>query len=311
MTHYSENTKKVMAITYGDPEGVGVEIVNRILSENLIKNLLPNFSFIIFGSKKLIHIPTHLQNSVQILELNTDILEAGEHSFRYLEAAANACLAKQCVALVTGPISKDRWIKAGHNWKGQTEFLGSLTGQSPEMLFITRGASPWRVLLLTRHIALKEVPSALTYIRMKEAVETLRIFLKEKYSIQEPRIALAGLNPHAGENGALGDEELKWKDWIQDLKIEGPFSADDIWVRSSRAYIQNQAQEFDAYLAPYHDQVLPLIKSVTNFRAVNVSTGLPFLRTSPDHGTAFSLVGTGKADPQPFIEAINLACEVA
>jgi 4-hydroxythreonine-4-phosphate dehydrogenase len=298
-----------IALTYGDPGGVGPEILNYLLATPKFKNLTKQNEFTIFGSAKLINIPKDLAlNFTNIPEPSQD---GGEHSFCYLQAAIEACLLGNYNGLITGPISKANWAKAGHHWKGQTELLGFMCKANPEMLFVTNGAQPWRSMLLTRHLALREVPASLNFERVKEATQTLKKFLEEYCKICSPKLALAGLNPHAGENGEIGREEKDfWKDWCQELNLKGPYSPDDIWYRAGRAYIEDRPQEFDAYLAPYHDQALPLIKTITNFKAVNVSIGLPFIRTSPDHGTAFNLVGTGKADPEPFFEAIRLCTEL-
>ncbi len=309
--------KKQIAITYGDPNGVGPEILSSILEKGLLKDLSQKVNFVIYGSEEI------LQNKIikrsvagdinfqEIPNLPCPTTKPGAHSFKCLKKAIEDCLNGNSQGLVTGPISKKNWSKDGFNYKGQTELLGEMTLSQPEMLFQTNNEYPWRVLLLTRHISISEVPKALTFERFEQAKNTLNNFLQNQCKIANPKIAVAGLNPHAGEEGEIGKEEKDyWIHWCKELNIYGPFSPDDIWIRSSKAYQANQPQEFDAYLSPYHDQVLPLIKSITNFKAVNVSIGLPFIRTSPDHGTAFDLVGTGKADCEPFLEAIKLSVQV-
>ncbi len=307
--------KKTIALTYGDPKGIGLEILNKLIAKGSLTEFFSNNDFVIFGSADLIDIPTNQKAFIQVHNIPNLPEESGAHSFLCLDNAIDFCLKlsleqkNNLAGLVTGPISKERWAQAGHKWTGQTELLGFKSKCSPEMLFV---AKDWKVLLLTRHIALKDVVQTLSKHRFESAVLTLKKFLKEKYSLNNPKIALAGLNPHAGDNGEIGTEEIDYlKAWCEEFKIEGPFSPDDIWIRSSKDYLQNNKQEFDAYLAPYHDQVLPLIKTITNFEAVNISIGLPFLRTSPDHGTAFHLVGTGKADCKPFLEAIKLCSELS
>lgn len=306
--------QKKIAITCGDPSGIGPEILNKIIAEGHLRALSDYVSFTILG----LEAPQALLggavygNNIEFLTLPNLPSNPGAVSFLLLKAAIEACMKGEFHGLVTGPISKENWANDGFKYKGQTELLGEMTYSKPEMLFATTGDFPWRVLLLTRHLPIKEVPEALTFARFEEAVASLKNFFKEKYKIENPKIALAGLNPHAGENGEIGlEEKLFWKDWAVKLGLSGPFSPDDIWYRAGRAYLQNQPQEFDVYLAPYHDQALPLIKTITNFQAVNVSIGLPFVRTSPDHGTAFNLVGTGRADIQPFLEAIRLCVELS
>ncbi len=299
---------KKIAVTCGDPQGIGPEIINKLLQSGALDEACEQMQIFLYASEDLINLPRSLKNKIQIVSLNNSIEDPGKHSFRYLEFAAKDCLNGKYDGLVTGPISKERWAQAGHRWKGQTEYLGNLCKTSPEMLFV---AADWRVMLVTRHVALKDVPAALSFKRMQEGVKTLRKFLQDKLKIIKPKIAIAGLNPHAGENGEIGTEEKEYlKNWCEQLGVEGPFSPDHIWVSSANDYLKSKKQHFDAYLAPYHDQVLPLIKTVTSFKAVNTSIGLPFVRTSPDHGTAFDLVGTGKADEKPFLEAIKLCGEL-
>lgn len=291
---------KPLALTYGDPDGIGLEILNYLIA----KRILPKRSFIVFGDPRLVKLNSEYKSLIDFYFPESSFMNAGKHSFECLKWAAENCLQGECVGLITGPISKEKWAQAGFKYKGQTEFLGEITQSKPEMLFI---AQDWRILLLTRHIPLRQVPEALTYDRFEQAQKILKDFLKQKYQIENPLIAVAGLNPHAGENGEIGQEEkLCWQNWCSELGLCGPFSADDVWLNSAKAYMSGQKQKYDAYLAPYHDQVLPLIKTITNFQAVNVSIGLPFIRTSPDHGTAFNLVGTGQADHKPFLEAIKL-----
>ena len=300
-------SKLKVALTYGDPEGIGLEILNKILERNLLEEFAQNAEFFIFGQENLIN-KNSLANSskikIQVININ-NYNNTGDISFRCLEKASEYCINKSCDCLVTGPINKEKWLQAGHMWTGQTEFLGHITKTSPEMLFMTNNTDRekiWRVLLLTRHIEFKKIPENLTFERFKSATEVLQKFLKKEKKFS---VAVAGLNPHGGENGHLGQEELTWRAWCQKLNLAGVFSPDSLWFESANNFLKNNKQEFSAYLAPYHDQVLALIKTVTKLEAVNVSLGLPFLRTSPDHGTAYNLVGKEKANLKPFLEAIK------
>ncbi|MDX1919873.1 MAG: 4-hydroxythreonine-4-phosphate dehydrogenase PdxA [Candidatus Caenarcaniphilales bacterium] len=314
--------KKNIAITYGDPKGIGPEILQKILESAELEKYATNINFAIYGNKQLF---TNLFLSNVSFVDSSGFLSAeesgdpGHHSFKCLERAIQDALLGQIQGLVTGPISKHNWSEAGYNYKGQTELLGEKFNTSPEMLFLGSKQlvktnfqkHQWRIMLLTRHVALKEVSGLINLERLREASQILKKFLTEKCKIQNPRIALAGINPHAGEKGEIGREEIDYlTDWCSQLGIEGPFSPDEIWYQSSQAYMKDLPQEFDAYLAPYHDQVLPLIKTVTNLSAVNTTIGLPILRTSPDHGTAFGLVGKNLADHKPFLEAIKTCVEL-
>ena len=297
---------KKIAITLGDENGIGTEILHKLICENFLN--LKDVKFKIFCFEAWLKKLKKISENIEF-----EVLDEADFSFRALELASKECLEKKCHGLVTGPISKQKWLSTGHNFTGQTEFLGELTKTSPEMLFMTYSENlkkSWKVLLLTRHIPLKDVSENLTYERLKSASNTLRKFLSG-ISISEASIGMAALNPHAGEGGEIGTEELKINAWCRDLGIDGCFSPDQIWFESASNYSDGLEQKYDAYLAPYHDQVLPLIKTITRLKAVNVSIGLPFIRTSPDHGTAFDLVGTGKADHQPFLEAIKLCVSLS
>ncbi|MDX1917875.1 MAG: 4-hydroxythreonine-4-phosphate dehydrogenase PdxA [Candidatus Caenarcaniphilales bacterium] len=303
----TESQKPILAITYGDPEGIGVEIIASLCSSGEIANL--PCKLILFGDQAVFK-PNQLPANLEILSDQSINFDPGSHSYLYLDRAIESCLRGQCQGLITGPIAKDRWVKAGYTWSGQTELLADRTSTQPEMLFMTSNPS-WRILLLTRHMPLRDIAAAINFERLQSACLNLRNFLSHCEGIAMPRIALAGLNPHAGDGGACGREEIDhWQEWCTELGVEGPFSPDSLWVEAGKAYLAGKTQTFDAYIAPYHDQILPLVKLTTNFKAVNVSIGLPFIRTSPDHGTAFDLVGSGKADPLPFLEAIELCLKL-
>lgn len=212
-------------------------------------------------------------------------------------------------AVVTNPIAKDVLYKIGFKHPGHTEYLAALandhwnTDARPVMMLT---ADEMRVVPVTIHVPLKDVPDALTGTLIIETVTTLIGDLKTSFGIAEPRVACTGLNPHAGENGNLGteDEEIIVPA-IQALRdagadVDGPFPADTIFHAAARA-------PYDAIVAMYHDQALIPIKTLAFDRGVNVTLGLPFVRTSPDHGTAFDIAGTGDANPRSLIEAIRQA----
>ncbi len=284
-----------IAITYGEALGLGPEILRGLFGQGRFDPA----DFVLFGSRAVLDLA-----GLETREVPSEI----EASFEDLSAATRACLSGECRALVTGPIDKTRWHRAGVFYTGQTEVLSALTGAEAEMLFVASNElCEWRVLLLTRHIPLREVSAALTAERIEAATLTARGFLSRQLGINNPKIAIAGINPHAGDGGSIGGEEILLEPILRKLEVSGCFSPDALWVEASRAYLAGREQAYDLYLAPYHDQILPLIKTISDFRAINVSIGLPFIRTSPDHGVGYSLVGTGKADWEPFAKAIEYA----
>ncbi|MFC4215022.1 4-hydroxythreonine-4-phosphate dehydrogenase PdxA [Pseudophaeobacter arcticus] len=215
----------------------------------------------------------------------------------------------QASALCTAPIHKKALIDgAQFAFPGHTEFLAHLAGCSRVVMML---ASPaLRVVPATIHIALSEVPRALTPDLLREVIAITAQGLRSQFGIAHPRIAVAGLNPHAGEGGAMGQEELLWiNDLIRELTsdqvtLTGPHPADTLFHATARA-------RYDAAICMYHDQALIPIKTLDFDRGVNVTLGLPFIRTSPDHGTAFDIAGTGQANPSSLIEALKLAQTMA
>ena len=225
-----------------------------------------------------------------------------------IEIAVKACLAGEAAALVTAPIHKAVLMQTGFPFAGHTEFLGALTGARLAVMMLASDAL--RVVPLTIHTPLAKVPAAVT----KEAIlQTARITLealKRDFGVAEPRLAVAGLNPHAGEDGKLGPED---NDVIapavallraEGHRVRGPLSADTLFHEEAR-------KSYDAVLTMYHDQGLIPIKTLSFWDGVNVTLGLPIIRTSPDHGTAFDIAGTGKADVRSMIAAIRMAAAMA
>jgi len=231
-----------------------------------------------------------------------------------IEAGVNAIKAREARALVTNPISKSVLMAAGFAHPGHTEFLGALAERefgvaraSPVMLL---ASDELKVVPLTVHIPLSDVPQAVTAQRIVEAARILHRSLVRDFGFTAPRIAVAGLNPHAGEDGRLGDEDARViAPAIEELRqagldVTGPYPADTLFHAAARA-------TYDAVLAMYHDQALIPIKTLAFDTGVNVTIGLPFVRTSPDHGTAFAIAGTGRARASSFIAALKVADEMA
>jgi 4-hydroxythreonine-4-phosphate dehydrogenase len=246
---------------------------------------------------------------------------SGEASFRFLETAIARTLAGEFQGIVTAPISKSAWKAAGHFYPGQTELLAEKAGvRRFGMLFVARSPhTDWtlRALLATTHIPLSQVPTALNPDLLTLKLDLLIDCLRQDFGIVEPRIAIAGLNPHSGEQGQLGTEEVDWLiPWIKIMgdrhpqaHLEGPISPDTLWVRPAQNWYPDPTPPLPhhAYLALYHDQGLIPVKLMAFDRAVNTTIGLPFIRTSPDHGTAFDIAGRGVANETSMRAAVELA----
>ena len=231
----------------------------------------------------------------------------GEASYRYVEIGVRLAMEGKIGGLVTAPISKAMWHAAGRVYPGHTELLAALT-HTPEVRMMLVG-SQLRVILVTTHIALAHVPSALSSERILRTVAMTAAHLSRFHGIACPRLAVAGLNPHAGENGAFGDEEARiivpavLQAREDGLDAHGPFPADSVFLRAVRG-------EFDAVICLYHDQGLIPLKLLSWEDGVNVTIGLPIVRTSPDHGTAFDIAGQGTANPRSLQAALTLAAEM-
>jgi 4-hydroxythreonine-4-phosphate dehydrogenase len=225
-----------------------------------------------------------------------------------LDAAVDGCLAGRFCAMVTAPVHKGVINEAGVPFTGHTEYLEARSHAARVVMLLVGGGL--RVALATTHLALREVPSAITREGLVETLGVTDGDLRRRFGLARPRIAVCGLNPHAGESGHLGREEI---DTIAPAIAEaralgidatGPFPADTIFV-------PDQARRFDCVLAMYHDQGLPVLKHASFGHGVNVTLGLPFVRTSVDHGTAFDLAGSGRADPGSLFAAVELAAQLA
>lgn len=330
-----------LAITLGDPAGIGPEVVLKALAEPAIAQ---HCDFTIVGTQKVLEQTYQLlgdkqllanPESLKILDVgweNGDIVPgrgnavSGGLSFAYLEEAIARTLAGEFHGIVTGPIAKNYWQAAGHNYPGQTELLAERAGvEKFGMLFVAKSPHSdfvLRTLLATTHIPLCQVPGALTPELMSLKLELLISCLREDFGIEKPTIAVSGLNPHSGEDGKLGKEEKEWlipwlkkeSDRFPEVQLLGPIPPDTMWVKPGQAWqgfsnLKN-TKAADGYLALYHDQGLIPVKLMAFDLAVNTTIGLPFMRTSPDHGTAFDIAGKGIADATSMKAAIELAIEL-
>jgi 4-hydroxythreonine-4-phosphate dehydrogenase len=224
-----------------------------------------------------------------------------------IEYAARMCLSNKALAMTTGPINKKRLAEKGFSFMGHTDFLGSICGVDPVMAFT---GGDLKVALVTTHIPLMSVSKALNIQNITHTVKTASAHLRRDLGFSQPRFAVCGLNPHAGEEGLLGEEELKLIHPCCDLlRKEG---LDVIGaVSAETAFLLAQRKEVDMVIAMYHDQGLAPLKAVDFGRSVNWTLGLPIIRTSVDHGTAESIVGTGKADHRSLLAAMELAVQIA
>ena len=333
--HFQDtNNKFKVVLSVGDESGIGPEIILKALYSN---EMPKNIDFILVGSKKnLQKTYTHLKylglknianpNNFQIhdIEISSSDNESktsyGNSSFNYLINAIEIVKRYPNSALVTGPICKKSWSLAGHDFSGQTEVLAKSCGaKNVGMLFTAKSPiTGWRfnTLLATTHIALCEVPKLLNMELIHSKLDLFKEFCSTY--IEKPTLKVAGLNPHAGEEGILGTEE---KDWLndaliawnkknRDIKLLGPLSPDSCWNSSAKAWREKDAETHDGILAMYHDQGLIPMKVIALNYSVNTTIGLPFIRTSPDHGTGFDIAGKGIAQSQSMIEAIKTAIEM-
>jgi 4-hydroxythreonine-4-phosphate dehydrogenase len=225
-----------------------------------------------------------------------------------IETAVKACLADEAAAMVTAPIHKAVLNSAGFPFPGHTEFLAHLTGARRAVMMLA--SDKLRVVPLTIHMPIADVPAAIDKQSVFDTGEILLTALRRDFGILNPRLAVAGLNPHAGEDGVLGDEDLSViAPAVAALKargfaVKGPLSADTLFHEEAR-------KTYDAALCMYHDQALIPIKTLSFWEGVNVTLGLPILRTSPDHGTALDIAGTGRADARSMIAAVRMAAELS
>jgi 4-hydroxythreonine-4-phosphate dehydrogenase len=286
----------ILAITTGDPSGIGPEIAAAAIRDPRVPAVCQPVIFGPATPDELAPYPAGVVNAA-----------AGRRAYDEILRAVEACQAGHADAMVTAPINKAAFAAAGLPWRGHTDLLAHLCGV-PEgvMLFWSPRLC---VVLATVHIPLAQVPAALTPAKLLGVIRITAASLP-RFGIVAPRIAVTGLNPHAGEDGLLGAEEIDTiRPAILDaqrdgLHVQGPFPADTVFVRAARG-------DFDVVVACYHDQGLIPVKLLSFGHAVNVTLGLPIIRTSVDHGTAFDIARLGTADPGSMVEAILLAARLA
>jgi 4-hydroxythreonine-4-phosphate dehydrogenase len=286
-------TKPRIAITQGDPSGIGPEISSKAAAD---PRVLAVCEPVLYGSPNLSAFPAG--------RLSAD---SGRAAFEAIERAVKDVTQGAAAAIATAPLNKEALRLAGFPWRGHTDMLADLTGaRRVAMMFHSERL---RVVLATIHVPLAEVPRLLTRDLLNDVIELTARELP-RFGFLRPRLALAGLNPHAGEHGMIGCEDQTVLNPAvgsardAGIDIVGPLPADTVFVRAMRG-------EFDAVIACYHDQGLIPVKLVAFGQAVNVTLGLPIIRTSVDHGTAFDIAGKGIADPESMVQAVLLAARLA
>ncbi|MEW6002913.1 MAG: 4-hydroxythreonine-4-phosphate dehydrogenase PdxA [Nitrospirota bacterium] len=318
---------KKLAITMGDPGGSGPEIIVKALFCAEIRNycapLVIGDRVVIREALDLLKLPLKLkvikspeesEPDVGLIELidmgaikkfkkGKPTLQGGKSSVIYVKKAVDLALGKEVDAIVTAPISKEALKMAGFKWPGHTEMLADLTGTKKYAMMLTGG--PLKVILVTIHVALKEVPNLIT---KGQVLKIIRLAKKacDMFNIRNPRIAVSGLNPHAGESGLFGDEEIKKiipavKAALKEgIPVSGPYPPDIVFHQAYKG-------EIDIIVCMYHDQGLIPLKMIAFEEGVNITVGLPFIRTSPDHGTAYDIAWKGIASPSSMLQAIKTA----
>lgn len=336
MTGSRRKTPPLLAISMGDPAGVGPEVILKAAAALAKRRGAP--SLVVVGDLPAMRAaaarlrdvpapcpwhrgepPVRLKKGLGVLSISNlsaralrpahPTVEGGGAAYEYIVTAARLAMSGEADALVTAPISKDWMNRAGHHFPGHTELLAEMARARLWRMMFTGGELT--VALVTAHIGFAKVADALTPRNVLDTIRLLARHLRSEVGVARPRIAVLGLNPHAGESGMFGDEEERViapairranRDGID---AYGPLPPDTAFIRKARSY------DFDAAVAMYHDQGLIALKTMEFDRAVNVTLGLPFVRTSPDHGTAFDIAGRGIANPSSMIAAVEYAWRAA
>lgn len=285
-----------LALTLGDPRGIGPEIVAKALNDPRVGALGAFWQVI--GP---VGTGVPVSEAVGDWTAAGDAADAGRFAGLAVERAARLALEGVVDGMVTAPLDKSALHAGGYDYPGHTEMLAAIADVPTTMML---ASDRLRVVLATTHIALRDVPRALTFDALHVAAHGTREGLKRDFGIASPRIALCAMNPHAGDHGRFGTED---DDLLapaaRALGLAGPYPADTVFVRALRG-------EFDAVIAPYHDVGMTAIKVASFGSAVNVTLGLPFVRTSPDHGTALDIAGKGIANAESMIRAMQVAVEM-
>ena len=325
--------KPLLGITMGDPAGIGPEVIAKALvrpalrrlcrpivigsfpvMQQTVKSLKLQMSVIRVGGHE---VPPSQSNQLAVLDPLDRLLgrfprgvaaaETGAASVLFIKKAVELAQLGCIDGIVTAPINKEAINLAGCHFPGHTELLADLTATPESGMMIVGG--PLRVMFVTTHVAIKDLPTLLTQAKIEKAIRLAHRALKDLFGIKKPRVGVAALNPHAGEHGLFGDEEARVilpatrAAQAQGIRASDPLPADTLFGKAARG-------DYDGVVALYHDQGLIPLKLVAFGTCVNLTVGLPIIRTSVDHGTAFDIVGKGVADPGSLTEAIRLAAEL-
>lgn len=295
-----------LAITLGDPRGIGPEITRKALNQPVDADLVvvgSDDQVALFPGVETVGLGAWKGGSGARPEDRPRVARAGRIAGHAVERAAAMALAGEVDGIVTAPLEKHALHVAGFRFPGHTEWLAHLAGDVDVAMML--GAGSLRVVLVTTHVAFRDVPALLTADRIGRVARVTARGLRDWFGVAHPRLALCALNPHAGEQGLFGDEEARvLAPAAAAAGLTGPLPADTVFVRALRG-------EFDAVLAPYHDVGMTAIKVAAFGKGVNITLGLPFPRTSPDHGTALDIAGEDRADPGSMREALELAVRLA
>jgi len=312
----AEEIKKI-AYTVGDPAGIGMDIILQAANETCLNDIVVvvNLNWISHRATMLGLDITFIEQSgsikdtisqgqLRVKHIDSDAEHTSFHTMAYLDHAIEGCLSGEYSAMVTGPVNKAVINDGGFSFSGHTEYIAEKTqAKLPVMMLATEGL---RVALVTTHLPLKDVAAAITKELVIDVCQIVWKDLQVKFGLTLPRILLCGLNPHAGENGYLGREEIEViQPALDDLEskgitVKGPYPADTLFQ-------EKYLDDADAVIAMYHDQGLPVLKFKGFGKAANITLGLPIIRTSVDHGTAYDLAGKGKADIGSLLTAIDVA----
>ena len=324
----------LIAITMGDPAGIGPEIIVKALGE---QKTLDRCRPLVLGDEAILSYTTQwmkaqviikritgpeegdfkpgIMNLIPLTTLTSDEItlgrpqrKGGEAAYRYIEKGVNMAQAGTVEALVTAPLSKEALNAAGHPFPGHTELLAAMTGVADPVMML---AGPrLRVALVTTHLPLQEVPTSLTTERITRTIITTFQWLQRYMGVEDPKLAVAALNPHAGEGGLFGSEEKKIiapaieQCQQEGIAVDGPLPPDSLFFHAASG-------KYDAVVSMYHDQGLIPLKLLHFRDGVNITLGLPIIRTSVDHGTGYDIAGQGVADPTSLINAILMASKMA
>ena len=326
--------KPLLGITMGDPAGIGPEVIAKALSGRALRRLcrpmvigsFPVMEHTIKSLKlkmQVVRVEGHEAvssrgNHLAVLDpldhplgrfpLGVAASETGAASVLFIKKAVELAQLSCIDGIVTAPINKEAINMAGCHFPGHTELLADLTKAQESGMMIIGG--PLRIMFVTTHVAIKDLPLLLTQAKIEQAIRLAHLALKDLFGIKKPRVGVAALNPHAGEHGLFGDEEARVilpaarAAQAKGIRASDPLPADTLFGKAARG-------DYDGVVALYHDQGLIPLKLVAFGTCVNLTVGLPIIRTSVDHGTAFDIVGKGIADPGSLVEAITLAATLA